>query len=84
MSFLLSVYLLSAITQTNKQKIYSFNDIQFPGLHIIQYYNIYNTVIIMMIIIETIKTIYIEDYLHCTKFGNMTHKENLAQCQNYF
>ena len=26
--------------QTNKQTIYSFNDIQFPGLHIIQYYNI--------------------------------------------
>ena len=39
--------LLSAITQTN------------PGLCIIQYYNIYNTVIIMMIIIETIKAIYV-------------------------
>ena len=55
MGLLLSVYSLPAITQTNKktnkQTIYSFNDIQFPGLHIIQYYNIYNTVIIMMIII---------------------------------
>ena len=51
MGLLLFVYLLPAITQTNKQTIYSFNDIQFPGLHIIQYYNIYNTVIIMMIII---------------------------------
>ena len=36
--------------QTNKQ-IYSFNDTQAPGQHIIQYYNIYKTVIIMMIII---------------------------------
>ena len=53
--------LLSAITQTNKQTIYFFNDMEAPGLHIVQYYNIYNTVIIMMIIILTVKTIYIED-----------------------
>ena len=53
--------LLSAITQTNKQTIYFFNDMEAPGLHIVQYYNIYNTVSIMMIIILTVKTIYIED-----------------------
>ena len=53
--------LLSAITQTNKQTIYFFNDMEAPGLHIVQYYNICNTVIIMMIIILTVKTIYIED-----------------------
>ena len=34
MVLLLSVYSLSAITQTSKQTIYSFNDIQAPGLHI--------------------------------------------------
>ena len=31
--------------QTNKQTIYSLNDIEAPGLHIIQYHNIYRTVI---------------------------------------
>ena len=50
-----SVYSLSAITQTNKQTnkqtIYSFNDIQAPGLHIIEYYNVYKAVITMMIVI---------------------------------
>ena len=51
MVLLLSVYSLSAITQTNKQTIYFFNDMQAPGLHIIQYYNIYKTVIIFMIMI---------------------------------
>ena len=51
MGLLLSVYSLSAITQTDKQTIYSSNDIQAPGLHMIQYYNIYTTVITMMIII---------------------------------
>ena len=43
-------YLLSH-RQTNKETIYFFNDIQAPGLHIIQYYNVYKTLIIMMIII---------------------------------
>ena len=43
-------YLLSHV-QKNKQTIYYFNDIQAPGLHIIQYRNIYKTVIIMMIVI---------------------------------
>ena len=37
--------------QTNKQAIYSFNDIQAPGLHIVQYHSISNTVITTMIII---------------------------------
>ena len=35
----------------NKQTIYSFNDIQASSLHIIQYHNIYKTVIIKMTII---------------------------------
>ena len=48
---LLSLYLLSAITEKNKQTIYPFNDIQASGLYILQYYNIYKTMIIMMIII---------------------------------
>ena len=34
MGLLLSVYSLSAITQANKQTIYSFNDMQAPGLNI--------------------------------------------------
>ena len=37
--------------QTNKQTIYYFNDKQAPGLHIIEYYNVYKTVITMTIII---------------------------------
>ena len=45
MGLLLSVYPLSVITQTNKKTIYYFHDIQAPGLHIIQYYNIYKTMI---------------------------------------
>ena len=48
----------------NKQRIYSFNDIQAPGLHNKQYYSIYKTVVIIMIIIKTTKTIYIEDLVH--------------------
>ena len=49
--------------QTNKA-IYSFSDIQAPGLHTIQYYNIYTTVVKMMIKIKATKTIYIEDPVH--------------------
>ena len=49
MGLLLSEYPLSAIPktnkQTNKQTIYSFNDMQAPGLHVIQYCSIYKTVI---------------------------------------
>ena len=37
---------------------------QFPGIHVIKYYSIYNTVILMMIIIQTIKTVYIEDLVY--------------------
>ena len=56
MGLLLSAYLLYAITQAEKQKnkltnIKFFNNIYASDLHIIQYYNIYKTVIIMMIII---------------------------------
>ena len=45
MGLMLSVYLLSAIItadkQTNKQTIQSFNYVQAPGLHEVQYYNNY-------------------------------------------
>ena len=51
MGLLLSVYSLSAITLTDKQTICSSNNIQAPGLHMIQYYNIYTTVITVMIMI---------------------------------
>lgn len=47
-----------------KQTISSSNDIQASGLHIIRYYNIYKTVIIMTIIIETVKAIYIGAIVH--------------------
>ena len=52
MGLLLSVYSLSAIIRTNEHKIiYFLNVIQDQGLHIIQYYNIYKTRIIMLIMI---------------------------------
>ena len=58
-------YLLSHTDkQIYKQAIDSFNDIQGPDLHIIQYYNIYKTVIIMMITTQTIKAMYTEDLVH--------------------
>ena len=62
--------------------MHTFNDIQAPGLHAIQYYNIYKIVDIMMIIIKTTKK-----YLYrgsCTPCGKMTRKENLEQSQNHF
>ena len=65
--FILEILNLSLKKKTNKQHrqtIYSFNDIQAPGLHIIQYYNIYKAVVILMIIKKTVKTIYIEDLVH--------------------
>ena len=47
LGLLLSVYSVSAITQTNKQTnkqtIYFVNDVQAAGLHIIQHCNIYNS-----------------------------------------
>ena len=46
---IICIFLISATTQTSKQTIYSFNNIQAPGLNITQCYNICNTVIIMMI-----------------------------------
>ena len=49
---------------TNKQTIYSFNDIQAPDLHTAQYYNIYKMEMLIMIIIKITKIIYMEDLLH--------------------
>ena len=50
--------------KSNKEIIYSFNNMQASGLHITQYYNIYKTVMIMTIIIQTIKCNYIEELVH--------------------
>ena len=53
MGLVLFVYLLFAISQTNKKE----SNMEAPGLHIIQYYNIYETydnnynIMIIMIII---------------------------------
>ena len=50
--------------KSNKEIIYSFNDMQASGLHITQYYNIYKTVMIMTIMIQTMKCNYIEELVH--------------------
>ena len=55
---------------TNKQTIYYFNDIQAPDLHTTQCDNIYKIEILMMIIIKTIKIIYIEDLLRHVEDGS--------------
>ena len=47
MGLVLFVYALSGITEADRKA----SDIKTPGLHIIQYYNICETVTIMMIII---------------------------------
>ena len=47
MGLVLFVYALSGITEADKKA----TDIKAPGLHIIQYYNICETVTIMMMII---------------------------------
>ena len=68
--------------QTNKQTKY-FNYIQAPGLHIIQYYNIYKTVINY----NDDNNIKYKNYLHrgpSTPQGRMPHNENLDQSQNHF
>ena len=57
---------------------------QAPGLHIIQYYNIYKTVIIYN---DNNNNINYKNYLHrgpCPSCGKMAHKENLDQSQNRF
>ena len=56
--------LLNANKQTNKQKIYYFNDIQAPGLHTIQYCNVHKTEDKMVATINATKTIYIGDFVH--------------------
>ena len=50
--------------QTNKQVIYPFNDIEAPGLHTIQYQNIYKIEGKIVTTIKTTKTIYIKDLVH--------------------
>ena len=68
-----------------KQTIYIaiiFYDIQTPGLHTIQYWNIYKVVVILVKNNKKRK-----NYLHrgsCTPCGKMTHKENLEQSQKPF
>ena len=74
MGLLLPVFLLSAITQTNKEA----NKIFFSIVYKLQVYyntiyNVYKTVIMkMMIITQTIKN-YLER-APCTPCGKMTHK----------
>ena len=56
-----------SLSRTNKQTnktIYSDIDIKAPGLHTIQYNNIYKTVVIMVLIMKTTKIIYIVDRVH--------------------
>ena len=53
------------------------NDIQAPGL--IQYYNIYKTTIIIMIMKNYKNYLYREQYTPC---GKTTHKKNLELSQN--
>ena len=56
-----------SLSRTNKQTnktIHSDIDIKAPGLHTIQYNNIYKTVVIMVIIMKTTKIIYIVDLVH--------------------
>ena len=91
MGLLLSAFAICNHTdkQENKQTnniIFSY--IQAPGLHMIEYYNIYKTVIIY----NDDRTINYKNYLQ-SKFkrdlvhqpcGTMTHKENLDQGQNHF
>ena len=50
MGLLLPVYSLSAITPTNKQAIYSFNDTQALGLHKTQYYKLHITIFTLHIL----------------------------------
>ena len=77
------------IKQTNKQYIYiyiyiyiPFYDIQAPGLHTIQHFNIYKVVVILVKNNKKLK-----NYLHrgsCTPYGKMAGKKNLEQSQNHF
>ena len=63
--------------QENVPLVWSrFNDIQFPGLHMIQY-SYHNDD----------KNINYKNYLHrgpCTQRGKMTHGKNLDQSQKHF
>ena len=64
-----------------------FYDIQAPGLHTIQYWNIYKVVVILVNNNNKKNKKQKKNYLHrgsCTPCGKMTHKENLEQSQNHF
>ena len=52
---------------------------QAPGLHIIQYWNIYKIVVIA--VKNKKMTFYIEDLVHHMA-GKMTHKENLDDAES--
>ena len=56
-----------------------FYDMQAPGLHIIQYWNIYKIVVIA--VKNKKMTFYIEDLVHHMA-GKMTHKENLDDAES--
>ena len=69
-------------TTTNNIYIYVlFYAIQAPGLHTIQYWNIYE------VVYSHTGEKYLKNYLHrgsCMPCGKMTCKENLEQSQNHF
>ena len=72
---------LSAITQRNKQTMYSFNDRGFRST--------YNTILQYLEDSDhnDDNNINYKSYVHrglYTPYGKMTHKENLDQSQNHF
>ena len=82
MGVLLSVYSLSAITQTNKQTNNYF--IMIYKLQVA-----YNTILQYLQYSDhnDNNNIKYKNYFHrgpCTLCGKMTHKENLDQSQNHF
>ena len=78
MGLLLSAFSLSAIAQTDKQTIYSFN--HRPAYDTILQYLHYSDH-------NDDNNINYKNYLHigpCTQCGKMTDKEHLDQSQNHF
>ena len=79
---ILNIGLKKKTNKQHRQTIYSFNDIQAPGLHIIQYCNIYKAVVILMIIKKTVKTIYIEGLVH--HVGKWLIRKTLSKVKTTF
>ena len=79
----LTIYKLHMYTNKQTNNIYIlFYDMQAPGLHTIQYWNIYK---VLVILVKNNKKW--KNYLHrgsCTPCGKMAPKENFEQSQNHF